>query len=288
MMAPPADDEGRSSWLPDDRIACQGPLDTGTNIFQQTCTKQTRQRQESRQKAWTGPARVWFNNHNVNLEALCPPCQTSAHKGVHSENYQQRIAADAHWFVADHPHRPHELMAAAAAQMVPHQAATMADHVMALEAKVMIDVEERNFQLWNRIQELEKRNLELTGVNIELSDRISEQRARIDKLEKDMEELEAPEEMKMESFTRHIGELEQQLEKKINEQWEKIDMLGNIVDGLEDEKLSQRITELEKKIDELEAEGNPSKRIADLEKQVKAIMALPQNAALGVVTAVRS
>ena len=172
--------------------------------------------------------------------------------------------------------------------MVPHQAATMADHVMALEAKVMIDVEERNFQLWNRIQELEKRNLELTGVNIELSDRISEQRARIDKLEKDMEELEAPEEMKMESFTRHIGELEQQLEKKINEQWEKIDMLGNIVDGLEDDKLSQRITELEKKIDELEAEGNPSKRIADLEKQVKAIMALPQNAALGVVTSVRS
>ena len=164
----------------------------------------------------------------------------------------------------------------------------MADHVMALEAKVMIDVEERNFQLWNRIQELEKRNLELTGVNIELSDRISEQRARIDKLEKDMEELEAPEEMKIENFTRHIGELEQQLEKKINEQWEKIDMLGNIVDGLEDDKLSQRITELEKKIDELEAEGNPSKRIADLEKQVKAIMALPQNAALGVVTAVRS
>ena len=65
-------------------------------------------------------------------------------------------------------------------------------------------------------------------------------------------------------------------------------MLGNIVDGLEDDKLSQRITELEKKIDELEAEGNPSKRIADLEKQVLAIMALPQNAALGVVTAVRS
>ena len=65
-------------------------------------------------------------------------------------------------------------------------------------------------------------------------------------------------------------------------------MLGNIVDGLEDDKLSQRITELEKKIDELEAEGKPSKRIADLEKQVEAIMALPQNAALGVVTAVRS
>ena len=50
----------------------------------------------------------------------------------------------------------------------------------------------------------------------------------------------------------------------------------------------ERLNTLEMKFDELETKGNPSKRIADLEKQVAAIMALPQMAALGVVTSVRS